>query len=107
MVDQCGPKVIFVYLLEDLALLVSQILIIMKPDRSWMMRRKDCNGQVTEEFKNEVDDFIKVAKRHSGVADALGRIFCPCSKCKNRIRENSFWVGKHLYEHGFMEDYLN
>jgi len=79
----------------------------MKPDRSWMMRRKDCNGQVTEEFKNGVDDFIKVAKRHSGVADALGRIFFPCSKCKNRVRENSFWVGKHLYEHGFMDYYLN
>ncbi|KAK2420664.1 hypothetical protein QL285_031368 [Trifolium repens] len=52
----------------------------MRPDRSWMMRRKDNNGQVTEEFKNGVDDFIKIAKRQLGVADVLGRIFCPCFK---------------------------
>jgi hypothetical protein len=48
----------------------------MRPDRSWMMRRKDSNGQVTEKFKNGVDDFIEIAKRQSGVADVLGRIFC-------------------------------
>jgi hypothetical protein len=72
-----------------------------------MMRRKDNNGQVTEEFKNGVDDFIKIAKRQLGVADVLGRIFCPCFKCKNCVREKTFWVEKHLYEHGFMENYLN
>jgi hypothetical protein len=71
-----------------------------------MMRRKDNNGQVTEEFKNGVDDFIEIAKRQLGVADVLGRIFCPCFKCKNCVREKPFWVEKHLYEHGFMENYL-
>ncbi|KAK2455713.1 hypothetical protein QL285_003139 [Trifolium repens] len=79
----------------------------MRPDRSWMMRRKDNNGQVTEEFKNGVDDFIEIAKRQLGVVDVLGRIFCPCFKCKNCVREKPFWVEKHLYEHGFMENYLN
>jgi hypothetical protein len=67
----------------------------MRPGQSWMMRRKDCNNQVTEEFKNEIGDFIMVAKSHSGIADALGCIFCPCSKCKNYVREKSFWIEKH------------
>ena len=68
----------------------------MRPDRSWMRRRKNNNGQVTEEFKNGVDELIEVSKRDPRVADALGRIFCPCSKCKNCVREQSFWVEKHL-----------
>ncbi|KAK2442268.1 hypothetical protein QL285_013478 [Trifolium repens] len=49
----------------------------MRPDRSWMMQRKDNNGQVTGEFKNGDDDFFKITKRQLGVADALGHIFCP------------------------------
>lgn len=28
----------------------------MKPDRSWILRRKDCFGVVIEEFRNKVDD---------------------------------------------------
>lgn len=79
----------------------------MRPNRSWMIRRKDCTGQVTEEFKNGVDDFIKIATRDPTVADALSRIPCPCSKCKNCVTKEVFWVEKHLYQYGFMKDYIN
>ncbi|RDX95700.1 hypothetical protein CR513_21742, partial [Mucuna pruriens] len=91
----------------DIILVIDITLATMRPDRSWMIRRKDCTGQVSEEFKNGVDDFIKIAKKDPTVVDALSRIPCPCSKCKNYVRKETFWVEKHLYQYGFMEDYIN
>ncbi|KAK7301872.1 hypothetical protein RJT34_12748 [Clitoria ternatea] len=40
----------------------------------------DC---VMEEFKDGIDDFMKLAFGNSMVADALSRIPCPCARCKN------------------------
>ena len=52
----------------------------MRPDRSWILRRIDCTNRVSEEFKDEVDDFIKIAKGGPMVTDSLGRIPCPCAR---------------------------
>jgi hypothetical protein len=79
----------------------------MRPNRSWMKQRTNSTDQITEEFKNGVDEFIKISKRDPKVADVLGRIFCPCSKCKNSNRDKTFLVAKHLYKDGFMEGYTN
>ncbi|RDX90090.1 hypothetical protein CR513_28082, partial [Mucuna pruriens] len=70
----------------------------MKLDRSWTIQRKVCTSPVSEEFKNGVDDFIKIASRD---------LTCPCSKCKNCTRKETFWVEKYMYQYGFMEDYIN
>ena len=79
----------------------------MRPDRGWMLRRKDQFGSVTEEFRNGIDGFIQVAKRDPKFADVTGRIPCPCGKCRNRYWDISFNVEKHLYHHGFMDGYTN
>ena len=47
----------------------------MRPDRSWMLRRKDRFGLVSEEFTNGVDESIQVAKGDLVIADVSGRIF--------------------------------
>ena len=53
----------------------------MRPDRSWILRRKDHTGRVSEEFQNGVDDFLNIARGDPTTADILGRIPCPCA-CK-------------------------
>ncbi|XP_072076225.1 uncharacterized protein [Arachis hypogaea] len=82
-------------------------LIIMAPDRSWMSRRQDCTGHLSEEFKKGVVEFLYFVERNPTVIDSLGRILCPCTKCKNRIRDEIFWVEKYLCDHGFIEGYTN
>ena len=79
----------------------------MRPDKGWMLRRKDQFGSIIEEFRNCVDGFIQVAKRDPKFADVTGRIPCPCGKCRNRYWDISFNVEKHLYHHGFMDGYTN
>ncbi|RDY06893.1 hypothetical protein CR513_09061, partial [Mucuna pruriens] len=86
---------------------MARILATMRPNRSWMIRRKDCTCEGSEEFQNGVDNFIKIAKKDPIVVDALSDIPYPCSKCKNYVRKETFWVEKHLYQNGFMKDYIN
>jgi len=38
------------------------------------------------------------------VADELMHIPCPCAKCRNRYRDETFWVKKHLYDHRFVDE---
>lgn len=40
-----------------------------------MRKRKNTNGQITEEYKNGVDELFGVSKRHPRVADASCYIF--------------------------------
>ncbi|XP_057739900.1 uncharacterized protein LOC130957009 [Arachis stenosperma] len=79
----------------------------MAPNRSWMSRRQDCTGHLSEEFKKGVVEFIDFVERNPTVIDSLGHILCPCTKCKNRLRDEIFWVEKHLCDRGFMEGYIN
>jgi len=79
----------------------------MRPNRCWMLQRKNRFGLVTKEFKNGIDGFIQVVARDPTIVDASGRIPCPCAKCRNRYREKSFWVEKHLYDHKFVDGYIN
>jgi len=71
----------------------------MRPDRNWMLQRKDHFGLVTQEFRNGIDGFIQVATRDPRIAYASEHIPCTCAKCRNHYREKSFWVEKHLNDH--------
>ncbi|RYR22051.1 hypothetical protein Ahy_B03g067334 [Arachis hypogaea] len=78
----------------------------MAPNRSWMSRRQDYTGHLSEKFKKGVVEFIDFVERNPTVIDSLGRILCPCTKCNNRLTDEIFWVEKHLCDHGFMEGFL-
>ncbi|RDX61224.1 hypothetical protein CR513_60565, partial [Mucuna pruriens] len=62
-----------------------------------MIRRKDCIGQQVKNLR----------MKDPTIVDALNHIPCPCSKCKNCVRKKTFWVKEHLFQHQFMEDYIN
>ena len=80
----------------------------MRPDRSWILRRKDPTGHLTEEFMNGIDEFMKLVTEEVPMnIDSAGRILCPCRRCKNRVRIDRCTLEEHLYSCGFVESYLN
>ena len=79
----------------------------MRHDQSWMLSRKNCFGLVSEEFINGVDGFIQVSIRDLIIVDIAWCILCPCAKCRNSYKNKPFSVEKHLYDHEFVDDYVN
>ncbi|GLT98389.1 hypothetical protein SLE2022_158960 [Rubroshorea leprosula] len=71
-------------------------------DRSWIDRRVDNSGFVTDEFKEGVQFFVRFAFSRP---NAKSEIKCPCSKCKCRKWGNPEVVSVHLCKHGFMNNY--
>lgn len=74
-------------------------------DRSWMKRRFDNRG-LTSEFERGVDEFLNFAYSNSSFV-SMGKIKCPCRKCKNLCYHNRDDVTAHLYAHGFLDDYIH
>ncbi|RYR08600.1 hypothetical protein Ahy_B05g076350 [Arachis hypogaea] len=62
---------------------------------------------LTKEFKKGIVEFIDFVERNPTVIDSLSHILCPFTKCKNRIRDEIFWIEKHLCDRGFIEGYIN
>jgi len=62
---------------------------------------------ISGEFRDGVDDFIRIAIRYPTIPNVTRRIPCPCIRCRNRYWETSFNVEKHLYHHGFVAGYVN
>ncbi|KAF7823771.1 putative transposase, Ptta/En/Spm, plant [Senna tora] len=79
----------------------------MRPDRSWILRRKEPSGRVSEEFMDGVDEFLKLVNEFPINKDSLGRILYPCGRCKNCVRKDEYTIERHLYYNGFVESYLN
>ncbi|KAF7832911.1 putative transposase, Ptta/En/Spm, plant [Senna tora] len=79
----------------------------MRPDQSWILRRKEPYGHVSEEFMDGVDEFLKLVNEFPINKDSLGRILCPCGRCKNCVRKDEYTIERHLYYNGFVEGYLN
>ncbi|GLT41667.1 hypothetical protein SLA2020_157120 [Shorea laevis] len=71
-------------------------------DRSWIDRRVDDFGFVTNEFKEGVQFFVRFAFSRP---QAKSEIKCPCSKCRCRKWGNPEVVSMHLCKHGFMNNY--
>ncbi|GLT98750.1 hypothetical protein SLE2022_162360 [Rubroshorea leprosula] len=74
----------------------------MMDDRSWIDRRVDDSGFVTDEFKAGVQFFVRFAFSRS---TAKSEIKCLCLKCKCRKWGNLEVVSVHLCKHGFMNNY--
>ncbi|KAK1352507.1 hypothetical protein POM88_053204 [Heracleum sosnowskyi] len=74
----------------------------MSTDRSWMKRRFDGRGGITDEYKRGVDNFIEFAQQ---TKDKHGLIGCPCTKCKNLAWITEDEVKFHLYQNGIIEAY--
>ncbi|GLT46528.1 hypothetical protein SLA2020_202740 [Shorea laevis] len=74
----------------------------MMEDRSWIDRRVDDGGFVTNEFKEGVQFFVRFAFFRP---KAKSEIKCPCSKCKYRKWGNPEVVFVHLCKYGFMNNY--
>ncbi|GLT87375.1 hypothetical protein SLE2022_054610 [Rubroshorea leprosula] len=74
----------------------------MMDDRSWIDRRVDDSGFVTDEFKEVVQFFVRFAFSR---LKAKSKTKCPCLKCKCRKWGNPEVVSVHLCKHGFMNNY--
>ena len=69
-----------------------------------MYRRRDSNGDLSEEFKIGLREFLRKAGTMRTV-QSTGITLCPCRKCKNRSSHTIDTVSGHLYTKGFMHDY--
>lgn len=74
--------------------------------RQWMYARIDPNtNQVSNAFTEGLKYFMVVAKNHV-LFTQKQKIFCPCIKCENRKFLDEQTVTGHLYNRGFMANYL-
>jgi hypothetical protein len=71
--------------------------------KSWMYGW----SRVDEDFYEEVDKFIKAAKKHASMLRYnKNTIICPCKDCKNRILfADVDTIKSHLVMRGFVPDY--
>ncbi|KAK1355299.1 hypothetical protein POM88_048555 [Heracleum sosnowskyi] len=77
----------------------------MTSDHSWVGRhRYDESKYLTEEYKNGVDSFLKLAIDRLKDEDE-GLIRCPCKKCGNEYYKYPSDVRLDLYLHGIMHWY--
>ncbi|KAK1361823.1 hypothetical protein POM88_046297 [Heracleum sosnowskyi] len=74
----------------------------MSSDRSWMSRRYDGRGGLSDEYKRGVDNFVEFAQR---IKDTDGNILCPCTQCKNSAWRTEDELKVHLYRFGIIESY--
>ncbi|XP_074351959.1 uncharacterized protein LOC141691115 [Apium graveolens] len=72
-------------------------------NRGWMSRRmKSDRITLTDEYKNDVEEFLDSAKRFGLTKD---KTLCPCKNCGNGHWENLDTIKFHLYASGFFESY--
>ncbi|KAK1355148.1 hypothetical protein POM88_048404 [Heracleum sosnowskyi] len=74
----------------------------MSSDQSWMSRRYDGRGGLSDEYKRGVDNFVEFAQR---IKDTDGNILCPCTQCKNSAWRTEDELKVHLYRFGIIESY--
>ena len=72
--------------------------------RSWMYLHKDSDGRVTNAFLNGLETFMHQAGC-TPITQESGKMFCPCSKCKNSKFARSETVWNHLENIGFTPQY--
>ena len=74
----------------------------MASDHSWISRHE--SRYLTDEYKNDVDDFIKFACENlCGRNDGLIR--CPCGNCKNKHYKVPIPVKLDLFRYGMLQWY--
>ncbi|KAK1400605.1 hypothetical protein POM88_000210 [Heracleum sosnowskyi] len=77
----------------------------MSSDRSWMRRRHDGKGGISEEYVRGVNSFVEFVqpekKKHPE-----GLLKCPCKKCKNQAFMTEDELKWHLLQFGIIEAYI-
>jgi hypothetical protein len=81
-------------------------LYMKRLERQWMYDRVDGNKRVKQEFINGVLEFLKHAKQQDEFK-RIGKLRCPCIKCKNLNYLNERMVRIHLAQVGFQHDYYH
>ena len=69
-------------------------------NREWMYTGWRSKRDWTDEFISKVNYFLKKAFDKGQHKEP-----CPCSKCENKVYLTKLNIGKHIYKHGFMENY--
>ena len=72
---------------------------------SWMYKRLDENGFISNEFTTGVQGFVDFALSQPAVV-SLRKIQCPCSRCCKSKFQNVDTVRHHLCENGFTNGYF-
>ena len=71
-------------------------------DREWMYSGRRSAREITREWVDKTEAFIKQVFDQAPGARA---IFCPCINCKNRKRQTKEVMTSHLARHGFTKNY--
>ncbi|XP_066364273.1 uncharacterized protein, partial [Miscanthus floridulus] len=71
-------------------------------DREWMYSGRQSAREITREWVDKTEAFIKQVFDQVPGARA---IFCPCINCKNRKRQTKEVMTSHLARHGFTKNY--
>ena len=71
-------------------------------DREWMYTGRASQGQVTNEWIDKTNAFLKLAFVRVNGARAT---WCPYNICANMRRQTKVVMGKHLCKNGFTADY--
>jgi hypothetical protein len=71
-------------------------------DREWMYSGRRSSREITREWVDKTEAFIKQAFDRASGARA---IFCPCTNCKNRKRQTKEVMTSHLARNGSTKNY--
>jgi len=71
-------------------------------DREWMYSGRRRSREITREWVDKTEAFIKQAFDQAPGARA---VFCPCTNCNNRKRQTKEGMTSHLARNGFMKNY--
>ena len=73
-------------------------------DNGWMYSGRISKTERTSEWEWKTDLLVKELGRGSKKSGVRPR--CPCTKCKNRVRQGKDEMTKHLWLCGLMQDVL-
>lgn len=72
--------------------------------RRWMYDQWDSNGQISKEFAEGLNEFMRFAGNQE-ITLREGKTFCPCIRCDNSKFIPIERVWNHLYQYGFTPNY--
>jgi len=73
-------------------------------DRSWMYQGWSDNGRHSEDWVRNTDAFLDLAFSSVSKAERSG-VPCPCTDCRNGVRQRRAVLRMHLCKRGFMPGY--
>jgi len=74
--------------------------------RKRMYKRLDANKHLTDEFREEVYEFLQYVIDQEKFVEQGEMLRGPCVKCKCKVFKYVDHVGLDLYQEGFMPNYI-